>query len=78
MEQQEQIDSFKILEDKVGTLITHVKALRNEKEGLEKKIREKDRIITDLNLELSGLRDIKNKAKDRIDSILEKISELDI
>ena len=78
MEPQEQVDSFKILEDKVEMLISHVKALRDEKTGLERKIQEKERIISDLNMELSGLRDIKNKAKDKIDSILAKINELDI
>ncbi len=78
MERQENMDSFKLLEEKIEILIKHITSLREEKASFEKMIQEKERSIANLTLELENLKENRDKAKERITSILEKIEELDI
>ncbi|MFC1820578.1 cell division protein ZapB [Thermodesulfobacteriota bacterium] len=77
MEQREEMDHFKVLEEKVETLIVHITSLRDEKESLKKKIHEQERSIAELAGELKNLKESRDKAKDRIVSILTKIEQLD-
>jgi len=78
MELPPETDHFKLLEDKVGKLIEKIQSFNNEKESYLKTIDEQKSQIAELTNELGGLREIKNKAKDRIALILEKIDELAI
>jgi uncharacterized protein YdcH (DUF465 family) len=78
MEQKENVDSFKVLEEKVEMLIGHITSLRDEKRLLETRILEKEKSITVLNEEIKNLKEVRDKAKDRIASILEKIEKLDV
>lgn len=71
-------DHFKLLEDKVLELIQRVNTLKTEKDACLKTIEDQKEQISGLNNELHDLREIKNKAKDRITSILAKIDELSI
>jgi chromosome segregation ATPase len=71
-------DHFKLLEDKVGELIKRLQILKNEKESYLKTINEQKNQIAQLANEINDLKDIKNKAKGRVTSILEKIDSLDI
>ena len=78
MEQPEKVDNFKALEEKVEMLIEHIRSLRNEKQTLEKSLEDKERSIAILNGELENLKEIRDKTKARIASILEKIERLDV
>ena len=78
MEQPEKVDNFKVLEEKVEMLIEHIRSLRNEKQTLEKSLEDKERSIAILNGELENLKEIRDKTKARIASILEKIERLDV
>ena len=78
MEQMEEMDHFQILEDKVGILIAHIKSLRDERESLKEKIQEQERSIADLVKELANLKESRDKARDRIVSIVGKIEQLEI
>jgi uncharacterized coiled-coil DUF342 family protein len=78
MEHQEEMDQFKILEEKIGALIGKVSSLKDEKESIMAKAREQDKIIADLKAELDNLKTTRDKTKVRIQSILEKISKMDI
>ncbi len=73
-----EIDNFKLLEDKIGELIKKIHTLRQEKDSFLKTINEQKNQIVQLNNEMSDLKEIKNKVKDRISSILEKIDNIDI
>jgi uncharacterized coiled-coil DUF342 family protein len=78
MEHQEEMDQFKILEEKIGALIGKVSSLKDEKESIMAKAREQDKIISDLKAELDNLKTTRDKTKVRIQSILDKISKMDI
>jgi len=78
MEHQEETDQFKALEDSIGTLINKVSSLKEEKELLTAKVREQDKIIADMKGEMDNLRKIRDNAKIRIQSILDKIGKMDI
>lgn len=78
MEHQEEMDHFKVLEEKVGALIDKVSSFKDEKELLMTKIREQDKIIADLKIELDNIKSARDKTKGRIQSIIDKISKMDI
>ena len=72
------MDHFKVLEDRVETLITSIKSLRQDRESLKKKIHEQEKSIEELIREVEDLKVARDKAKDRIVSLLEKIEQLDV
>jgi len=78
MEHQEDVDQFKILEEKVGALIAKLSSLKEEKESLMVKIREQDKNIADLRGELDNLKNTRDKTKVRLQLILDKISKMDL
>jgi hypothetical protein len=78
MEHQEEIDQFKILEEKIGILIGKVSSLKDEKESIITKVREQDKIIADLKIELDNIKITRDKTRVRIQSILDKISKMDL
>jgi uncharacterized coiled-coil DUF342 family protein len=78
MEHQEEMDQFKVLEEKIGMLIAKISSFKDEKEVVMAKVREQDKTITELKGELDNLRNTRDKTKDRIQSILDKISKMDI
>jgi uncharacterized coiled-coil DUF342 family protein len=78
MEHQEDTDQFKALEDSVAGLINKVSSLKADKEQLTSKFDEQEKIIADLKSELDNLRKVRDNAKIRIQSILDKIGKMDI
>lgn len=78
MEQQERIDIFKVLEEKVEVLINQIRSLRDDKELLKKENQEKERVIAKLTGELEELKEIKDTTKNRIESIIHKIENLEM
>lgn len=69
-------DYFKLLEDKIGELISKMQQIKDEKESFLKTIDDQKRQIDTLTNELKDLRDVKNEAKERITTIIEKIDKL--
>lgn len=78
MEYQEEMDHFKILEEKIGALIDRVSSLKNEKESIASKLKEQEKIIADLKGELDNLKSSRDKTRGRIQSILDKIDKMDL
>jgi hypothetical protein len=78
MEHQEEIDQFKILEEKIGILIGKVSSLKDEKDSIIAKVREQDQIIADLKVELDNIKTSRDKTRVRIQSILDKINKMDL
>ena len=78
MEQLNEADYFKVLEEKVGVLLKKITSLKEEKESLIEKIRQQEGVIKDLADKVDDLKVKKDSAKDRISSILEKIEQMDI
>jgi FtsZ-binding cell division protein ZapB len=78
MEQRNEADYFKVLEEKVGLLITQIGSLKNEREKLREKILQQQKTISDLSGEVEKIRGSRDKVKDRIMNILNKIEQMDI
>jgi len=78
MSRSEETDQFQILEEKVDSLIKYVDAFKKEKDSLVEKTQIQEERIADLSGELETLKANRDKAKQRILSLLEKIEQLEI
>jgi uncharacterized coiled-coil DUF342 family protein len=78
MEQRNEVDYFKVLEEKVGLLIAQIKSLKDERESLREKISQQERTIADFVGEVEKLKSSRDKVRDRIVNILKKIEQMDI
>jgi len=72
---KEGTDHFQLLEERVGSLIKNITSLREEKKSLVEKLNEQECRITDLTSNVEHLKEGRDKAKDRIVSLLEKIEQ---
>ncbi|MBN1626710.1 MAG: cell division protein ZapB [Deltaproteobacteria bacterium] len=78
MEHQEEMDYFKVLEEKIGELINRVSSLKNENKSITAKAAEQEKIIADLKGELDNQKSARDKTRIRIQSILDKIDKMDL
>jgi chromosome segregation ATPase len=69
-------DYFKLLEDKIGELINKMQKMKDEKDSFIKTIDDQKIQINTLTNELNDLRESKNRARERITTIIEKIDKL--
>ena len=78
MHKSEEIDQFQMLEDKVDSLIKMVAVMRRERESMLEKIHIQEEKIADLATEAEALKAGRDKAKQRILSLLEKMEQLEV
>jgi septal ring factor EnvC (AmiA/AmiB activator) len=78
MHKSEEIDQFQMLEDKVDSLIKMVTAMKRERESLLEKIHIQEEKIANLASEAEALKATRDKAKQSILSLLEKIEQIEI
>ena len=78
MHKSEEIDQFQMLEDKVDSLIKMVTTMKRERESLLEKIHIQEEKIAHLASEAEALKATRDKAKQRILSLLEKIEQIEI
>jgi len=78
MGKEKEIDQFKLLEEKIDSLIKFVKSLKKENESLVEKRHIQEETISVLTKEMESLRATNDTAKRRIISLLEKIEQLGI
>ncbi|MCF8142783.1 MAG: cell division protein ZapB [Deltaproteobacteria bacterium] len=74
---EEETDQFQLLEQKIDKLITTIKNLKTEKESLKEKLQIQEEKSADLTREMEGLKAGRDKARQRIVSLLEKIEQID-
>jgi hypothetical protein len=72
-----EIDQFQVLEEKIDSLIKLITELKKEKELLAEKEKIQEEKIVDLTEQVEGLKATRDKAKQRIVTILEKINQID-
>lgn len=72
------MDRLKNLEEKIATAVDRVKALKEEKISLEKKIRELEALLDDKNREVESLKDEKTSIKTQVEELLEELETLEI
>jgi len=74
---EEEIDQFKLLEEKIDKLITTIKNLKSEKESLHEKCQIQEEKLTNLSREVEDLKLGRDKARQRVVSLLEKIEQIE-
>jgi chromosome segregation ATPase len=74
----EEMDQFQILEAKVDSLIKFAHSLKKEKESLLEKLHIQEEKIANLTGELETLKGSRDKAKQRVLSLLEKLEQIEI
>ena len=72
------IDQFDLLEQKIDRLIESVALLKKEKESIAEKAQIQEERLADLTAQLEGLKTARDKAKQKVVSLLEKIENLGI
>jgi predicted nuclease with TOPRIM domain len=78
MHETGEIDQFQLLENKVDSLIGLITELKKEKSILAEKVQVQDEKLVDLTEQIQGLNTAREKAKQRIISMLEKIEQIDV
>ncbi|MBN2060150.1 MAG: cell division protein ZapB [Deltaproteobacteria bacterium] len=78
MKQEEEIDYFKVLEEKVDSLIRTIIQLKEEKESMILKNQNLMETRDKLTAEVEDLNRAKNEARGRVVSLLEKLEQMDI
>ena len=76
MNSGEDIDQLQLLEEKIDKLIGLITALKMEKEGFTEKFQIQEEKLSDLNKQVERLKAGRDKAKQRIISLLERIEEI--
>jgi uncharacterized coiled-coil DUF342 family protein len=74
----EEMDQFQLLEQKIDGLLELVSSLRKEKTALAEKTQIQEERLRDLAEEIETLKTARDKAKQRILSLLEKIEKVEI
>jgi chromosome segregation ATPase len=74
----EEMDHFQVLEAKVDSLLKFTQSLKKEKETLLEKLHIQEGKIADLTSELETLKGSRDKAKQRVLSLLEKLEQIEI
>jgi chromosome segregation ATPase len=72
------MDRLKNLEEKIAVAVDRVKALKEEKASLEKKIRELQAVLDEKNQEIESLRNEKTSIKSQVEELLEELETLEI
>ena len=71
-----EIDQFDILEQKIDSLVGAITALKKEKEALVEKTQIQEEKLTDLGAQVEELKSGRDKAKQRIIALLEKLEQI--
>ena len=77
MDISEEVDQFKILEEKIDKLIDYIAALKREKEALAEKNQNQEERLADLTDQLENSRTATDGVKQRIAGLLEKMEQID-
>ncbi|HOP46950.1 MAG TPA: hypothetical protein PK874_04745 [Desulfobacteraceae bacterium] len=78
MNSLDDIDQFQLLENKIDTLLEFVTELKKEKELLTEKIKMQEEKLAYLNVEIEDLKTVRDKAKQKVISLLQKIEQFEI
>ena len=72
------VDRLKNLEEKIALAVDRVKALKEEKISLERKIKELETVLDEKNQEIESLRNEKTSIKSQVEELLEELETLEI
>lgn len=72
------MDRLKNLEEKIAAAVDRVKALKDEKTVLEKRIRDLEQLLDNKNEEIASLQAEKVSIKGQIDELLEELETIEL
>ena len=72
------MERLKNLEEKIAVAVDRVKALKEEKISLERKIKELETVLSERNQEIESLRNEKTTIKSQVEELLEELETLEI
>ncbi len=78
MDSMGDIEQFELLEQKVDSLLELLENLKKEKEALTERIQIQEEKIADLNAQLEALKSGRDKAKQKILHLLEKLERIEL
>jgi hypothetical protein len=78
MERDGELDQFRLLEERVDSLIQIIEASKKEKESSIERIRTQEKKIADLKGDIKRLIEVRDRAKKMISSLLAKIEQLEL
>jgi len=78
MHKEDEREQFEVLEEKVDSLIQYTGSLKKEKESLLEKVHILEEKTGNLAAELENLKAARDKAKQRVIYLLEKLEQVDI
>jgi len=71
------LDRLKNLEEKITAAVERVKALKEEKNLLEKKIKDLEALVNEKSQEVEGLRSEKSSIGTQLEELLQELDSLD-
>ena len=72
------VDQFQLLEEKVDSLIALITDLKKEKELLAEQVQIQEMELADLTEQVGSLNTNRDRVKQRIGSLLEKMNQIDV
>lgn len=78
MQRAEERDPFDLLESRIESLIRSAGTLKKEKESLQEKVNIQEEKIANLSAELEHLRAARDKARQKIVFLLEKLDQVNL
>ena len=77
MEMMGDIEQFDVLEEKIDSLLSLVENLKNENRSLSERVQIQEEKIADLSRQVEGLKSGRDKAKQKILQLLEKLEQVE-
>lgn len=72
------MDRLKNLEEKITSAVAKVKALKEEKNSLEKRIKELETLVNEKTQEIDALHSEKNSIKEQVEDLLGELEVLEL
>jgi chromosome segregation ATPase len=78
MQKGDEKDQFEVLETKVDSLVRFADSLKKERRSLLEKLQIQEERIANMSSELENFKTARDKAKQKIMSLLEKLDQIEI
>jgi len=78
MEVMGDIEQFDVLEEKIDSLLSLVENLKNENSSLSERVQIQEEKIADLSRQVEALKSGRDKAKQKILQLLEKLEQVEL
>ncbi|NOX20470.1 MAG: cell division protein ZapB [Nitrospirae bacterium] len=72
------METLRSLDDKIASAIEKVRLLKEEKEALEKRVKELEELLNEKNMEIERLRAEKGSVKGQLEELLAELESIEI